>query len=387
MENKLLSIVVPTKDRYFYLKKLVALINSFQSVDVELVIEDNTEDNSDILSFLEQNTFPYLSIIYHHTTNQIPISLNSDNAINHSSGEYVSFIGDDDGATSSILDCVYWMKTKNIDVVLPATVFYSWPDAKGHQKKGLDLSSKIRHPKFSGLILQKSSKMVLDDLMKRGCINRGELPLLYHGIVKRTTLDKIYSTCGTYFPGPSPDIANGVALSLVTDSFVYVDMPITISGASKFHGGGIKKMKNRAADIDSIPFLPPGAKKNWEKRIPLVWTGETVWCESAVKAMRKMGRDDLADSVNYERLYAQFAAFHYPLRGLAYELSSNKLKLFLNSNLIVLKRYLNALIRMFKLKFGLNDNVIIKAGLYDISEAVKYLESYHFNFDSCATSD
>lgn len=378
----LLSVVVPTKDRYFYLQKLMVLLNSFESKDIEMVIEDNTEDNAEFLAHFEQNDFPFLSIVYNHTAKQIPISLNSDNAINHSSGEYVSFIGDDDGVTKAVLECVNWMKSNGVEAVLPSTVFYSWPDAKEHQKKGLDLSSKIRHPRFTGDIVRKSSEDVLKELIDRGCTDRGGLPLLYHGIVKRSTLDKIYSTCGTYFPGPSPDIANGVALALVTDHFYAIDMPIAIAGASKHHGGGIKKMKNRAADIDTLPFLPPEAKENWEKRIPLIWTGETVWCESAVKAMRKMGRNDLADQVNYEQLYAQFSAFHYPLRGMAYKLSSNKLMLFVRSNWYVVKRYFNALIRMIRLRIGWNDNVIVKAGLNDIIEAVRYLESYHFNFNN-----
>ena len=45
----LLSIVVPTKNRYYYLKSLIKLVQSFNSNEIELVVQDNTENNSEIL--------------------------------------------------------------------------------------------------------------------------------------------------------------------------------------------------------------------------------------------------------------------------------------------------------------------------------------------------
>lgn len=373
MSLPLLSIVVPTKDRYFYLKKLIELLDGFCFDNVEMVIQDNTENNSDIRQYLESNEYGF--IVYDHHSEPMPITKNSDLAVQHSSGEYVCFIGDDDGVTRYIIDCVQWMKKNGIDVVLPSTVSYSWPDAKGNHKAGLDLSSKISFDRFTGKLEEKDSMSTLKELMQRGCVDRGDIPLLYHGIVKRTVLDKIYAKCQTYFPGPSPDIANGVALCLVSPHFYTVDLPITIAGASKHHGGGIKKMKNRAADIDSVPFLPPHAKENWDKRIPLIWTGETVWCESAVKAMINMGRKDLADNVNYEALYSRFSTFHYPLRELAYNLTANKYLLFTKSNWGVVVRYWNALLRMIRLHFNFNGNKVIKTGLDNIVSAVTYLHS------------
>ncbi len=375
----LLSIVVPTKDRYYYLKHLVELIKGFKSDEIEVVIQDNTANNFEILEYINKLDYPHLK--YFYTKEQIPIYQNCDNAILNSTGEYVCFIGDDDGVTKHIIECTKWMKRNNVEVVMPAKVFYSWPDSSGNYKKGLNLAGIVKHKRFSGRIEKRNSDEVLSERIKHGFVSRGELPLLYHGIVKRTTLDRIYTKCGSFFPGPSPDIANGVALALVTESFYSVDYPIAFSGASKHHGGGIKKMKNRANDIDNIPFLPPNAKRDWEKKIPLIWTGETVWCESAVKALRKMGRDDLVSNVNYEYLYAWFSSFHYPLRDMAYKLSNNKMKLFINSNIGVIKRYFNAFYRMMRLRLNINSETIIHSGCQNITEAVTYLESFPCSFD------
>ena len=380
MRQPLLSIVVPTKDRYFYLEKLIELIDSFQSADIELVLQDNTADNSKILEFLSSNR--HLNIRYAHKAEVIPISYNSDLAILNSTGEYVCFIGDDDGVTKYIIECVKWMRDNDIEVVVPSIVSYDWPDAYSYSEF-LNQSGKIVYEKFTGEIREVSALQTLYELMEQGFIHRGDLPLVYHGIVKRSVLNKIYDIGGTFFPGASPDIANGVALSLIVKNYVHVNMPIIISGASKHHAGGVKKIKNRAADIDLMTFLPPNAKKEWEKKLPKIWTGETVWAESAIKALRYMGREDLIVHVNFEYLYSTFVTFHFGIRSMAYELTSNKIYLLYSSSIMIIKRYINALLRMCLLKLKMKKGKCVVENVIDIIQVVSYLqEKYKYKFPS-----
>ena len=130
MSNPLLSIVVPTYNRYPYLKKLIELIDSFHEDEIELVIHDNTEDNSEILSYLDAHN--YNNILYCHRKDHIPVTLNSDLAILNSTGKYVCFIGDDDGVIRNILDYVKWMDENGIDSLRSEPpISYSWPGSKG----------------------------------------------------------------------------------------------------------------------------------------------------------------------------------------------------------------------------------------------------------------
>ena len=121
----LLSIVVPTKDRYEYLEQLVDLIISFKSPEIEVIIQDNTNENSRILNFLESRDTT--NIKYFHTAEQISISLNSDKAILNSSGKYVCFIGDDDGVTRYVIDSVKWMEAKGIGILRSEYAIHKWP--------------------------------------------------------------------------------------------------------------------------------------------------------------------------------------------------------------------------------------------------------------------
>jgi glycosyltransferase involved in cell wall biosynthesis len=369
--HPLLSIVVPTKDRYQYLKPLITLIDSFQVPysELELLIQDNTVDNEDILSFLASKQFP--NIAYFHEEKHLSVAENSDHAINNSNGQYICVIGDDDGVTKHIVNVVKWMQGNGIEALLSADVSYYWPEYI-NSKTG-SISSSVIYKPFTRAVTTVSTKTALERLMKRGFVDRGELPLAYHGIVKRTVLDKIYAIGQTYFPGASPDIANGVALALLLDTYTLVDLPVIIPGASKFHGGGIRAMKNKAEAVDKLSFLPANTKERWEKNIPLIWTGETIWAESAIKALRYMNREDLIQKVNFEYLYASFIVFHYPLRNLAYKLSQNKIKLIYYIVRFFIRRYYKGGIRLLAGRFFGRFNGCVIRNITDINEAAKKL--------------
>ena len=114
----LLSIDIPTKNRYPYLIKLLKLIESFSFKEVEVVIQDNNENNKQILDYFEEMGGKPSYVTYVWQKDPIPISLNSDYAILNSHGEYVSFIGDDDGVSKYIVDCCKWMKNNDIECVV-----------------------------------------------------------------------------------------------------------------------------------------------------------------------------------------------------------------------------------------------------------------------------
>ena len=342
----LLSIVIPTKDRYFYLKHLIELIRSFNSDEIELVIQDNTSDNTEILGFLKDLKYEHLK--YFHTKEQITISENSTKAILNSIGEYVCFIGDDDGVTKYIIDCCKWMKRKEIECVVPEGYSYNWPDTDDLAAvKGLERGGTIFWKEPSKEIRMVNTKDALQQLLDKGCTVRSVLPLLYHAVVKRSALDKIWDTCGSYFPGASPDIANGVALALVIDKFAFVTCPVAYSGASKHLGGGEAKMKHRGTtDFKSLPFLPDNIEDIWDERIPKVWTAPTIWCQSSVMAFKAMHREDLLDKINFEYLYEEVVVFYHYYRQLAYGLTSNRIRLFVKSTIGIVKRYWNAFKRL-----------------------------------------
>ena len=304
------SVIIPTKDRYFYLKKVLSLFNNFGKEDLEIVVQDNSANNDEIVSFIKNNiTVP---VVYNHTKEWLCVRDNIDRAISLSSGDYVCVIGDDDGVLPNIVECAKWMKKNNIEALKTEVLRYIWPDyAMGAKFYGTLRCS--RSSKLDGHYTFLDPLSELNKCISTGFVNRGKMPVVYQGIVSRRVLDEIYEIGGHYSPGPSPDIAEAVAISLTARNYCYLDYPVIISGASAMNGGGIRKLKDQSADVDEVKFLPIGTKDEWEERIPCIWTEQTIWPESAIKALRYMGRADLVEKVNYTNMLCNYV-YNHPSR-------------------------------------------------------------------------
>ena len=358
LSRPLLSIVIPTKDRYFYLKQLIELLLGYNSDELEIVIQDNTYDNHKFIEYQKQLD-PNI-VRYFHESKQLTISENSDRAILNSRGKYVCFLGDDDGTTPEIFNAVKWMENNNIDAAICSPVYYRWPDAYGVS------GAELRLRKYSGLYQIKECKKVLKLCMKDGFTWRDGLPGVYHGIVSRRALDMIYRQAGTFFPGASPDIANCIAVCLTVEKYLEIDYPIIINGAGKSHGGG-----DYRADISlrKLPFLPEDIIENWEDRIPKAWTATTIWCESSVKALKRMGRYDLLGQINYNYMYSVFISLYPRHRKLVSQITNYSPVLYLN----LFKRYLKSGRR--RLKKFLSPKHKVLRGINNIHEAVNIIMS------------
>ena len=365
-KRKLLSVVVPTKDRYYYLKHLIELIAGVKSDEVEMVIQDNSDDNSEFVDYL--NGLNYDFIRYSHIAGQIPMSVNSDKAVLNSTGEYICFLGDDDGVTKFLVDGVRWMKNEGLEAVRPAEIIYSWPGAPQ------GTSAEMSFYPFTGEVKFLSAYDELLKILKAGIPNRGRMPLAYHSVVSRAVMDKVYETAGTYFPGNSPDISNAVALSLVVKKFATIDMPWAYSGNSPYKGGGVFARGNATPKITEIPWFRPNPEERWSSLVPRIASGSNIWADSTIESLKNMHREDLIKQINFDELYANFI-FSLPNQAeLAYSICGNRahLKRYVFYNRI--KRYSKAALRRIGWKLGVIPKKQIVRNLNTIAEASRKLE-------------
>ena len=389
----LISIVVPTKDRYEYLKPLILLVKGFNSDEIELVIQDNTADNGEIVKFISELNYPQLK--YFHSPEQISVSYNSDLAILNSTGKYICLIGDDDGVSAHIVSAAKWMDKMEIDVLKTAFCTYKWPSF--NFSRLANFSSVLMISYYDKNYRKIDPIPNLKKMLRTGGNKFRYLPKVYHGIARRSTLDKIYLIGGTYFPGASPDVANAVALSFVAENFVFLNFPVVIPGNSNRTGGDVQKYKGLCAPVSDIPFLPKNTLENWEKFIPKIWSCETIIPESACKSLIYMGKGDFIQKyLNKEKMIADFVAGHFNLKELAIQISSNIFILYAYLILIILKKYsfaiFNKVIYSF-LSVNYLDNyykggifnkknyIKVVTNLLNIEEANNYLIQLEKTFD------
>jgi len=157
------------------------------------------------------------------------------------------------------------------------------------------------------------------------------MPKLYNGIVEKALLQKIYDVCGTYFPGPSPDMANAVALSIIEDKYYYIDFPVIIGGHSSNLGGGANRYKHKYGPLEEQAFIDKKEIDNWDPKLPKIWASRTVWPESAITAFKAMDKTDYLNKIDYEELYRKMLIDHPELYRIILPLSSNKTKLLLKA--------------------------------------------------------
>lgn len=330
----LISIVVPTKDRNVYLFKLIQyFFKSIISDQIEFIIQDNTKDNVEILKFLENNNDPRIK--YFHNSIWLSIPENCDKGISNSSGEFVTLIGDDDGFLPWIVDVCNWMRDNNIESVMTNKPHYVWSDITGNIW-GKESIGTLTYSNFTKKIhnidILKEQNFILD----RAASSLGHTPRVYQSIVSRKKMDELKNISGSFFPGPSPDMANAVGLLKVIKKAVYIDFPIIITGNGFKSTGGEGIRKKHHGRIEDKSFLPKNTAQNWEKKIPFYWSGITIYAESALKAFLRSGNEKLVEKFNFNYLYAYCLVFetnyiHENIKKIKKEIRTNFSSFFLIS--------------------------------------------------------
>ena len=124
----LLSIIIPTKNRYNTVLYAINSALNIISQDFEIVVQDCSENNN--LFTLINNTYNNDERIKYYYSNDSPsLTENWNRAIGNTNGKYLCGIGDDDAILKNIIDVTNWMNINDIDTLLASFILYIWPDA------------------------------------------------------------------------------------------------------------------------------------------------------------------------------------------------------------------------------------------------------------------
>ncbi|WP_247524246.1 glycosyltransferase family 2 protein [Bradyrhizobium sp. 199] len=227
----LLSIVVPTLDRPDTLRHALATMACQPAhADCEFVVQNNggNPEIAKMVADLQDERFKHFA-----SKAVLTMTDNWEEALGHASGEYIAFLGDDDGlmpyacATASDL-----LSGGKIDLLSWHAYSYHWPG--------------YYHPAFRNRLLAEidltsSAKRVAsrDELVRIFGFQAhyANLPMIYNSFVRRSVIDRMRAVGGRYFIGLSPDVASGIANAALTDSFVRLSRPLSMAGFSQHSTG------------------------------------------------------------------------------------------------------------------------------------------------------
>lgn len=302
----LLSIVIASKNRVPYAISAIQSILEIADPRLELVIQDNSDSRD--LELFTQNEIRDVRLRYRYTPPPFSSIDNFNAAVELATGDYVCVIGDDDGVNPEILEAAAWAKSEDLDslairhrasylwagTIVPATLFTKPTGGS------LTVSS------FQGSIRDTDLEAEMRKLVRNGGVYylNFDLPKLYHGLVHRRCLETVHARSGAYFGGLSPDIFASLAIACVAKRVAVTDYPLTIPGACRVSSSVIEGLERHSTKLEDAPHFRDRGEYRWSPLVPRIYMKETIWVDSAIAALRAMGREDLVGQLNVPKLAA-----------------------------------------------------------------------------------
>jgi glycosyltransferase involved in cell wall biosynthesis len=241
-----LTVIVPTRERADTLKHTIKTLIVQDYQNLEILICDNFSKD-DTLNIV--NTFKDSRINYVNSGARLSMSDNWEFALNHATGDFVTFIGDDDafvpGAIARAMGVIY---NENPDALVWQKIEYCWPD---HIEDGFKNWISIKN--FNCDFLKVNSQKKLNKVMKFHD-SYTKLPCLYNSIVKISKINEVkkLSKSNKFFHSIAPDVYSGIVLSKVINNYIYTKYPFSINGASR-HSNGTSVIR-QSNDVKNSPY-------------------------------------------------------------------------------------------------------------------------------------
>jgi hypothetical protein len=307
-----LSVVIPTKNRAEYCRSAVKGVLAFPG-NIEVIVQDSSTDDT------TQDSLRKISderLLYFRVSSTLSMTENFETSLQRATGEYVVMIGDDDGLSPWIWECIALARQNGADSLVTRTMSlqYYWPDFRS-KYRGTALASRLVIAGFpySGntaeIDLERERQLFLR------CAGQGplNLPRVYHGLVHRDLLAAMRQRFGRLFFGVSPDVSFAYAAACVSRKHICVDYPVSVSGSAGGSNAGRGARREHTGDLEADPLLQNYKPLLWQDEIPRFVSVETVWGQATVTVLEVAGR---TNNVRYSfgRLYALCLLRHWNRR-------------------------------------------------------------------------
>ena len=307
----LVSIVIPTHNRARYAIHAIRSILAIPSSNLEVVVSDTSSDGELAAAIADNKNVwafdPRLN--YFNPAMRLDMTGNHNAALGAAKGEFVCLIGDDDTVVGDILVAALWAKSNSIDIIAPNVVAnYVWPDFRT-RLLGDRHASRLYISREMGSVKYVDAQTAFNKALKNAAQGTDGLPKIYHGIVRRTLLEKIRKASGQYFHGSSPDVSGAISLALCSESFIEVDYPLTIPGASGGSNTGRSAMNTHKGHLSQESQTKGFESSGWSLGVPRFFSVETVWAHAALETISLIDPNKVS-SFNFPRLIAICQTLH-----------------------------------------------------------------------------
>ncbi|WP_085578709.1 glycosyltransferase family 2 protein [Thalassospira mesophila] len=228
---KKISIIVPTKDRADTLYWCLKTLKNQKCEDIEFIVSDNLSgpETKKVFDELQDERFRYI-----RTKRRLGMSEHWEFALEHATGEWVTFLGDDDGMLPNAAEDFIELTNKlNVRAISSNMCKFYWPDA-------LDKTNAEKLIIRSGRGVEVRESRIWLNKVLTGQAGHESLPWIYNGgFVHHFVIKEIKKNQGEFFKSIIPDVYSGVCVSQYIDKYAFSLKPLMIGGSSK-HSNGAK---------------------------------------------------------------------------------------------------------------------------------------------------
>lgn len=242
-----ISIIIPTRERAFYLKSSIQTVLDIEDDEIELIVADNAspDGTDEVVAGFDDPRLIYLPSEY-----RVSMRENFNRSVLVSTGEYVITFGDDD----AILPQQFKYLRRLVEEHKPDGLSwnragYYWP-VEGYGKR--PGSVRFYKNRSFGPPESYDPAQQLDALLNCKMHKLVPAPNIYHGCVSRAYLDKHRPGRKLYFDGTIPDVNFQYRCIFNGGNFLHVKHPFTINGASPKSNGGSHLSDTSSRDAEKI---------------------------------------------------------------------------------------------------------------------------------------
>ena len=243
-----ISVVIPTRERGPYLDACLDTCLAVDDEDFEIVVSDNaSQDGTHRIVERKQDS----RVVYVNTGRRVSMRANYETALNAATGDYILFIGDDDGVLPSGMRLLRRLITDfTPDAIGWRLIHYRWPSEEHLAQHGsLHLHAKAIY----GEGRNKNPSAILHDFERARIRSYKDGANLYHGCVARRVIEKVRSN-GVYFNCQIPDVYASIGNLKHVERFLWVRHPLTIGGESDRSSGRAVRAHAPVEDVTARSF-------------------------------------------------------------------------------------------------------------------------------------
>ena len=256
-ESILFNVIVPTRERADTLLHCLRTLTMQDYPRLRIIVSDNcSRDRTQnvVESFADPR------ITYVNPGRRLSMAVHWEFALSHAVSGWVMFIGDDDGLMPGALDTLdRLIRQYSVRAVNSSFGLFVWP---GHLAEIPD--GKLIVPLSASAVVRGTKS----DLARAfaGRLHYTKLPWLYNGgAASLDLINEARGDDGRFFRSQTPDLYSAVALSLKSDRYLHVGVPIAIGGTSRHSTGAAESIATNAEgrlaiDLyrqeENIPFHP-----------------------------------------------------------------------------------------------------------------------------------